>query len=216
MTTVVEHEEEKYEVGDMEDVIEDLGVEKHVEVAEATAEFEDAFKLRQGMTHSDGTVDQFETMIGKNLVEDEDLDVKEVVKHKEGAPQSANRLEVIRTTVKPEAVTENGSQYGTIDDHIENIIEKEPVANLDINADVVEQLQRTPESKDRLEISQSLLRHEAEEDHSARQALCNTESFTPERSQINVLIVVRAIWTGIREYIRARDRMNIHGCVMLF
>ncbi|CAG0902319.1 unnamed protein product [Cyprideis torosa] len=86
MTTVVESEEEKYEVEDTKDVIEDLKVEKHVELAEATAQYEDAIKIRRTMPQPDSTVDGFETLIGEDLVEDPDS--KELVKQSEGPPRN--------------------------------------------------------------------------------------------------------------------------------
>ncbi|CAG0892424.1 unnamed protein product, partial [Cyprideis torosa] len=135
MSTVVESEEEKYEAGETEDVIEELDVEKNVEVAEATSQYEDAVKKRRAMAQSDTTFDQFETLIQKDLVEDEDLDVKELVRQSEVAPQSQNCLEVARTILKPEVVKENGSQYIAMGKHIENVMEEEPVANLHINGD---------------------------------------------------------------------------------
>ncbi|CAG0896664.1 unnamed protein product [Cyprideis torosa] len=102
------------------------------------------------MTQPDTTVDGFETLIGEDLVEDPDS--KELVKQSEGAPRSENRLEVARTILKPEVLKQNESLYGAMDKRIENVIEKEPVANLDINGD-------------RLEVSRTMLQHDEEEEH---------------------------------------------------
>ncbi|CAG0896663.1 unnamed protein product [Cyprideis torosa] len=165
MTTIVEHEEEKYEVGDMEDVIEDLKVEKHVGVAEATAQYGEAVKIRRTMTQPDTTVDGFETLIGEDQVEDPDF--KELVKQSEGAPQSKNRLEVPRTIIAPEVLKENESLYGAMDKYIENEImttvveSEEEKYEVGDTKDVIEDLkieEHVELAEERLEIRKTLLK----------------------------------------------------------
>ncbi|CAG0899152.1 unnamed protein product [Cyprideis torosa] len=103
--TSVESEEHKNDVEDMEDVIEDLHVEKHVEVIEGTSEYEDTITLRRAKTQSDTIIDQSETLIGKDFIED--LDVKQAVEQLQRTPESQNRLQIPRTILKPEAVKEH-------------------------------------------------------------------------------------------------------------
>ncbi|CAG0891527.1 unnamed protein product [Cyprideis torosa] len=133
--TVVESEEN--EVEDMEDVIEDLDGEKNVEVIQGTSEYEDAITVRRAMPQSDTMVDQSETLIGKDFIED--LDVKQAVEQLERTPKSQNRLNIARTILKPEDVKEHGCHSDTMNNHIDNEIEKEPIEDLDLKNDVVEQ-----------------------------------------------------------------------------
>ncbi|CAG0886707.1 unnamed protein product [Cyprideis torosa] len=131
MTTVVESKEEKYEVRDMEDVIEDIEVEKPVEIVQGATEYQDSIKVHRTMTHSDMIVDQFENSVGKDFIED--VDVKDIVGQVEPIPASENGLEIGRTKLNPEAGKELECQSGTIDNHIGNVT----IVDLDTKHDVM-------------------------------------------------------------------------------
>ncbi|CAG0899770.1 unnamed protein product [Cyprideis torosa] len=121
MTTVAESEEEKYEVGDSEDVIEELDFDKHDEVVQGCTVLEDNINVRREITQSDTMVDRFGTLIEKDFIDD--------------------RFDIAQMILKPEVVAGNGCQSDTMDNDIgdENLVEKEPVEDTGIENDIIEE-----------------------------------------------------------------------------
>ncbi|CAG0893277.1 unnamed protein product [Cyprideis torosa] len=139
MSTVVESEEEKYEVRGIEDF------EKHDEVVQGCTAYEDNINGRREITQSDTMVDRFGTLIEKDLIEDADL--KDVVEQFQRTA-SDDPFEIARMISKPEVVGGNMCQSDTMDNDIENVFEKEPIEDVGIENDVVEESERAPGSED--------------------------------------------------------------------